>query len=111
MSSIGLTNIGVGAMNLAGSAAGTQSSASDTDRVKQNAATQKANADRHAQSAHALDDVAEADLSSDRDADGRQPYGRLSRPGADEEGEDNTTETLRAQDATGERGNTLDLQA
>lgn len=111
MSSIGLTNIGVGAMNLAGSAAGTQSSTSDTDRVKQNAANQKANADRNAQSARALDDVAETDLSSDRDADGRQPYGRLSRPGLDEEGEESTAETLHAPDATGERGNTLDLQA
>jgi hypothetical protein len=111
MSSIGLTNIGIGGMNLAGSAAGTQRSGADTDSVKQNAANQKAHADRNAQSARTLDDVAEADLSSDRDADGRQPFGLLSRPEPDEEGEEHSPKTLRAPDAAGERGNTLDLQA
>jgi hypothetical protein len=110
MSSIGLTNIGVGGMNLAGSAAGTQRSGADTDSVKHNAATQKANADRNAQSARALD-VAEADLSSDRDADGRQPLGLLSRPEPDEEGEERNAKTKRIPDAAGERGNALDLQA
>ncbi|MBT6158274.1 MAG: hypothetical protein HOL01_05485 [Planctomycetaceae bacterium] len=111
MSSIGLTNIGVGGMNLAGSAAGTQRSGADTDSVKKNGADQKATVDRDAQSAQTLNDVAEAELSSDRDADGRQPFGLLSRPGPDEESEEESAKTLRTPDATGERGNALDLEA
>jgi hypothetical protein len=111
MSSIGLTNIGAGALNLAGSAAGTQRSGADTDSVKKNGADQKATADRNAQSAQTLNDVAEADLSSDRDADGRQPFGLLSRPETDEESEENRPKTLQTPDATGERGNALDLEA
>ena len=110
MSSIGLTNIGIGAMNLAGSAAGTQRSGADTDSVKKNAADQKATVDRDAQSAKALNDVAEAELSSDRDADERQPFGLLSRPESDDESDENNANTLRTPDATGERGNALDLE-
>ena len=111
MSSIGLTNIGAGALNLAGSAAGAQRSGADTDSVKKNGADQKAAVDRDVQAAHALNDVAEADLSSDRDADGRQPFGLLSRPGPDEEREEKDAKTLQTPDATGERGNALDLEA
>lgn len=111
MSSIGAASIG--ALNLAGSVAGTQRGGVDNDSVTQNAANQKAASDRAEQSARALGDVSEADLSSDRDADGRQPYGRMSRP-AEDTGDDHASDRgkrHRVPDALGERGNTLDLQA
>ena len=111
MSSIGAASIG--GLNLAGSVAGTQRGGVDNKSVTQNAANQKAASDRADQSARALGDVSEADLSSDRDADGRQPYGRLSRP-AEDTGHDQASESdkrHRISDALGERGNSLDLQA
>jgi hypothetical protein len=110
MSSIGITNLG--AMTVAGSAAGTQSNAADTDEIKQNSANQKAVADRNVQSAKALGDVAETDLSSDRDADGREPFGVWRRPGRDDGGhEEGRPDSPRVPDAAGERGNSLDLEA
>lgn len=110
MSSIGAANIG--ALNLAGSAAGAARGETDTDRVKQNAADQKTAGDRDLQSARALGDVSETDLSSERDADGRQPYGRMTRPAVDEAGEEPSHEPQRGlPDPSGERGNALDLQA
>jgi hypothetical protein len=109
MSLIGFSNIG--AMHLAGSAAGTQAGGADTDAVKQNGSAQKSTADRDAQSARALGDVGEADLTDDRDADGRQPWGRLSRPAVDGEGEEGSRAETRTPDAIGERGAALDLRA
>lgn len=110
MSSIGATNIG--AMNLAGSAAGTQRGGTDSDRVAQNAANQKAVGDRNAQSARALGDVSETDLSADRDADGRGPFGSMSRPEAEPDGDDSAVpRRQQTPDASGERGNSLDLRA
>jgi len=110
MSLIGAASIG--ALNLAGSVAGTQRGKVDNESVTRNAANQKAASDRDQQSARALGDVSEADLSSDRDADGRQPYGHLSRS-AEETGHDHASDPSKRQrilDALGEREITLDLQ-
>ncbi|MAT14856.1 MAG: hypothetical protein CMJ46_06245 [Planctomyces sp.] len=72
MSSIGSGNIG--AFNLAGSIAGTQKTAgSQTNDNKAEAAAQKFQLDQKALS-EKTQDVAEADLSPDRDADGRNDY-------------------------------------
>ena len=72
MSSIGSGNIG--ALNLAGSLAGTQkSSGTQTNDNKAEAAAQKFQLDQKALS-EKTQDVAEADLSPDRDADGRSDY-------------------------------------
>ena len=109
MSSIGFTNLG--AITLAGSAAGAQGNAADTDEIKQAGADKKSAADRNAQAARALGDVAETDLSSDRDADGRQPFVPGSRHGKKDAGNEETGKSHRPVDVSGERGNALDLEA
>jgi len=108
MSTIGPGSIG--AMNLAGSFAGAQRSDAHTDRNKANAAEQKFAIDQRAMAAHSSDDVAEADLSHERDADGRQPYRRTP----DAQGDDSDERQEQPQhgpDAFEERGRSLDLEA
>ena len=101
------------ALNLAGSAAGVQRGGGDTDRIKSNAVNQKSSADQDSASARALGDVTEIDLSSDRDTDGRLPYGKLAHlPDAAEQTEDiSVRASTGVPDAAGDRGNALDLQA
>ncbi len=109
MSSIGFNNIG--AMNLAGSAAGAQRTEAHANSNKAEAAGRKFQLDGQSMSAHSLDDVVEADLSSERDADGREAFGERNRPEADGEDTSGTRETSTAPDALGERGGSLDLEA
>ncbi|MEZ6044617.1 MAG: hypothetical protein R3C11_03350 [Planctomycetaceae bacterium] len=72
MSSIGSGNIG--AFNIAGSLAGTQkSNGAQTNDNKAEAAAQKFQLDQK-DLANKTQDVSEADLSPDRDADGRADY-------------------------------------
>ena len=106
---------GIGAMNAAASFAGAQRSESDTDRNKEVAAERKFQVDRAAALANSVGDVADPDLSTDRDADGRLPYGAPDTPDDNRTDErEGHTAFLRAgrcQDAFGERGNTLDVEA
>lgn len=110
MSTIGPGNIG--ALNLAGSFAGAQRSDAHTDRNKADSALQKFKVDQQAMAAHSADDVAEADLSHERDADGRLPYGRTPRPDhLDEDSDERRNEWQRGADAFGDCGRSLDLEA
>ena len=116
MSAIGPGTLG--ALNLAGSLAGAQQSHAHTDRSKETGTQRAFQIDREVMSSHDLDDVAETDLSRDRDADGRMSYGRTPHEETDEgstETEDTGREQgqkpLRTPDAFGERGLTLDLEA
>ena len=109
MSSIGSAN--VGALNLAGSLAGTQRSEADADRVKADSADRKFQIDQQSLSARGMDDVAETDLSTDRDADGRLPYGQMSNPEDAVQSDGEHSSEHRNRDASGERGIALDLQA
>ena len=107
MSSIGPGNIG--ALNLAGSFAGARRGEVNTDRDKASSAEQKFKLDQQAMS---LDDVAETELSSERDADGRLPYTQMTPPEApSEEDQEQQSQPLPAPDAFGERGASLDLEA
>ena len=111
MSAIGPGSIG--ALNIAGSFAGSQrSSETQTDRAKAESADQKFQIDQKAMSAHSLGDVAETDLSAERDPDGRMPYGELAekRDSAELE-EERRLRSGGSEDAFGERGGSLDLEA
>ena len=114
MSAIGPGNIG--ALNIAGSFAGAQRTEAEADRTKEAAAGRKFKIDQQAMSAHGSDDVAETDLSADRDADGHYlPGERTDQQTADDRSADNAKQQAdrirRAADANGERGTTLDLNA
>lgn len=112
MSSIGPGSIG--GINLVSSIAGSQRTNSDSDRLKESSADRKAVSDQKAISAHTAEDVAEAELSADRDADGRQSY---SAPDdIDEHPSDSVAKRSDEPahepipDAFGERGGRLDLE-
>ncbi len=108
MSTIGPGNIG--ALNLAGSLAGAQRSDASTDRNKAESAAQKFQVDQKTLTARSLGDVSEADLSSERDPDGRLPYD--GRRKDDSSGKDSANPNSRfAADAFGERGSSLDIEA
>ncbi len=110
MSSIGPGNIG--ALNLAGSFAGASRGEVNTDRDKASSAEQKFMVDQQAMS---LDGIAEAELSSERDADGRLPYAQIEQPEVpseeEEEDQEQQSQPLPSPDAFGERGTSLDLEA
>lgn len=111
MSTIGSA---IGGLNAAASFAGAQRTDADTDRNKEVAAERKFTVDRAAALDKSLGDVADPDLSSERDADGRLPYGGSPEPGDDRTGRDERRDAqrqTRAFDAFGERGNTLDVEA
>lgn len=106
----GISPGNIGALNLAGSFAGAQRGDAHTDRNKADSAEQKFKIDQQAMAAHSTDDVAEADLSPERDADGRLPYSQTPRP--DDHSEDSDEhQPERGPDAFGERGGSLDLEA
>ena len=111
MSAIGPGSIG--ALNLAGSLAGSQRNGAEADRIKSDAAERKFQIDQREMSAHSLDDVSETGLSADRDADGRQLHGESPEQGqTTDEMPSRPAKTLRrGQDALGERGRLLDLEA
>ncbi len=110
MSAIGPGNIG--SLNLAGSFAGAQRSDADTDRNKASSAEQKFQIDQRTMSSHSTGDVAEADFSSERDADGRLSYPETPRPDDESEDPDESQEQRRrALDVLDGRGTSLDLEA
>lgn len=105
----------LGAIHLAGSAAGSQRTQAGDDDVKASAADRKMQADRDRQAAASHEDVAEADLMSERDADGRLPWSYeeedLQQDSASEEGGSGGSGRRRkTSDAFGERGTRLDLE-
>lgn len=111
MSTIGSA---IGGLNAAASFAGAQRTDADTDRNKEVAAERKFTVDRAAALDKSLGDVADPDLSTDRDADGRLPYGASPEPGDDRTskgGSRDAQRQARAFDAFGERGNMLDVEA
>jgi len=110
MSSIGPGNIG--ALNIAGSFAGAQRTEAETNRSKAEAATQRGQVDPKSMSTEAVDDVAEADLSEERDPDGRMSYGgSWTSDDSPDTSRDQTKQPDAVPDAFGERGNSLDLEA
>ena len=78
MSSIGSTSI-VG-LGFAGSIVGSSQPEAAVDRGKAASAEQKARVDQNDLLAQALDGVADPELGSDRDADGRLLYRRSAPP-------------------------------
>ena len=113
MSTIG--SVSVGAMNIAGSVSGAQKPEADSSQTKAEAAAQKFQLDRQSMSASNLDDVSQTELSSERDADGRQAWDFSGEPNdADAQRQDagqSAQNSRRSVDATGELGQRLDLDA
>ena len=105
----------LGSFNLAGSVAGSQRNNSADDRVKEASAERKFQADQRAISANSLEDVAETDLLSERDPDGRLPYSAMEHE--EEESlelsttDQSSSQSRRNSDAFGERGISLDVEA
>jgi hypothetical protein len=112
-SAIGTGN--VGPLNLAGSFAGVQRASADPDRDKAESAVQKFQADQQALAAHGLSDVAEAELTGDRDADGQSAFGSdrsdSSEPANPPHDHAPKQQGRRAPDAMEERRTVLDLEA
>ena len=114
MSIIGPGN--VGALNLAGSLAGSQRNNANADSIKQQGSERKFQIDRQEATAHSLEDVGETETSPERDADGRMPFAEEQGDTPQATGElvqnrDETPEPNRSVDAFGERGGALDLEA
>lgn len=114
MSTIGSTS--VAGINLAGSIVGSSRPEAATDRQKAASADQKGLIDRRTAFAQSVDDVADPEFGSDRDADGRTLY---HRPGDEEPVSAEETEPQRsvaaashhAVDAFGDCGKQLDIEA
>ena len=105
---------GIGAVNLAASFAGAQRTEADTDRNKEVAGERKFQVDRANALAQTVGDVADPDLSTERDADGRLPFGHPDLPedrNPDDSGDGSSIRrAARNQDPFGERGNMLDIE-
>lgn len=100
----------------AAQAAGSQRSGATTDEEKSVSAQGKAAADREARTERALGDLSEADLSPDRDADGRMPYDEPQSETPPQSAAPHDSAAApgsppRAPDATGTLGTRLDLEA
>jgi flagellar hook-basal body complex protein FliE len=117
MSSIGAAT--AAGLNVVGSIVGSSRPDAATDHSKASAAQQKMQSDFDAKLGASLDDVADAQFSADRDADGRQMYERRA-PGlhdaietATDDAPESSTPISRnhAADAFGDRGNALDIDA
>lgn len=111
MSTIGSA---IGGLNAAASFAGAQRTDADTDRNREVAADRKFQVDRAADLDRSLGDVSDPDLSTDRDPDGRLPYGEPREDTAEAVGDDGSRRNPRVSrsfDAYGERGNMLDIDA
>lgn len=100
----------LGAINLAGSVAGSQRNAADADRVKERSAERNVQSDLKALAAKSLDDVGQADESHDRDADGRTPFGGNESPPTDVDESGRPSNHHRAGDPDGVCGRLLDLE-
>ncbi len=105
----------LGSFNLAGSVAGSQRNNSGEDRVKETSADRKFQSDQRTLSASSLEDVAETDLLSERDPDGRLPYSSLENEEQDSlevtTADQSSRQSGRNADAFGERGISLDVEA
>lgn len=116
MSTIGgLTAAGI---NLAGSVVGSSHPEAVADHRDAASADHRAQIDRDATLAQPPEDVADAEFSSDRDADGRQMYRRRPLdphdPAQTAGGSDVApvpSGRVHATDASGDRGNALDIDA
>lgn len=97
-----------GPINVAGSFAGAQRNNADADRVKETAAARAAQVDLKAAAAKG-DDVSEAELSSDRDPDGRADY-VPKRPDGGDADPGHAGAQDRPVDSSGERGTRLDVE-
>ena len=98
-----------GPINVAGSFAGAQRNNADADRVKETASARAAQADLKA-AASKGDDVSEAELSSDRDPDGRADYVPERPDGGEADPGDAGGSARRPLDPSGERGTRLDVE-
>lgn len=106
-------------LNLVGSIVGSSRPEAESDHGKASAASQKMQSDFDAALGESLDDIADAQFSADRDADGRQMYERPApdSEASDESATDNAAESptpinaSHAADAFGDRGNALDIDA
>jgi hypothetical protein len=106
-------------LNLAGSIVGSSRTEAASDRADAAAADHRSQIDRDATLEQAPEDIADAQFSSDRDADGRQMYQRRAPqpPATVDAAIDATDEASRpiarshAADAFGDRGNALDIDA
>ena len=106
-----------GGLNLIGSIVGSSRPEAVSEKVA--SANQKMPSDFDAVLGKSLDDVADAQFSADRDADGRQLYQRraTSPETSDETPIDEVTQSRaaidrsHAADAFGDRGNELDVDA
>ena len=105
MSAIGS---GPAAYGLPASIAGAQRNSADADRVKADQAQQSRQVQQDRQ---AEGDVDETNLSSDRDADGRQPFVLPGNPAAEDDVQPPSDGQRRGRDAEGARGGVLDLDA
>jgi hypothetical protein len=112
MSGIGSTSIA--GLGFAGSIVGSSQPDATVDRVKAASAEQKARVDQNDLQAQALDGIADPELGSDRDADGRLLYRRSAHPdanGNDDELSNPQVTPPRPADALGESGKSLDIEA
>jgi len=112
MSTIGsATTAGLG---LAGSIVGSSGPEAAADQSKAASADQKARVDQKDLVSKTLDDVADPEFGSDRDADGRLLYRRPGQPAGNANGDDASSQetmTPRPVDAFGDRGKSLDIEA
>ena len=106
----------IGPMGMIGSAAGThlsQTKGSDTERAQQDTETQQrqVDSDKKAEKAAGLSEADQQDETSDRDADGRRLWERQDQPANENEREhsEDGPPPPQSKDASGDRGNNLDL--
>jgi hypothetical protein len=109
-----MSTIGAAGLGLASSIVGSSRPESATNQIHAAAAEQKARADQKQIVSQTLDDVADTEFGSDRDADGRLLYRRSGLPPDQMDGQsagDDEAATARPPDAFGDRGKALDLDA
>jgi hypothetical protein len=109
-----MSTIGAAGIALASSIVGSSRPEGATNQIHAASAEQKARADQKQVLAQALDDVADPQFGSDRDADGRLLYRRSSPPTGEMEGQSVTDQEgsmPRPVDPFGDRGKSLDLDA
>jgi hypothetical protein len=112
MSTIGSPSIA--SLGLASSIVGSSRPEAAIDQSKAASAEQKARVDRDELAVNSLEDVSDTEFGSDRDADGRLLYRRsapAAHPADPEALADETPLTSRPEDAFGDSGKALDLDA
>jgi hypothetical protein len=106
-----MSTIGAASFGLASSIVGSSRPEAATNQIHAAAAEQKARVD---QDIRTLDDVADTEFGSDRDADGRLLYRRSRSPAGAADTEtvsDSAGTTSRAVGASEDCGKSLDLEA